>query len=59
MFRAPIEIRKIVHSNFGRIKYIVLSAKENEEISPYIKFIRGSKCKEEEPIDFQKIKGND
>ena len=43
-YRAPIEMRKTY--NFGIIKYTVLIAKRNREFSPYIQFVRGSKCRE-------------
>ena len=59
--RAQIEIREVVSCSFGIIKHIVLSAKRNlgeftREYRSYILFIRGSKYKEQEPIELQKIK---
>ena len=59
MHRAPLEMKTFEYCSLRNFKPTVLNTKRNEEFSPYIQLIRGSKCKQEESIKILKIKGFD
>ena len=57
MYRAPIEIRKIVYFTFGNIKHTVFSTKGNGEFSLYIQLSDDPRAKRRSQKNCRKLKG--